>query len=192
MAKRLLSFASVALLVAALPVHAQIAQVRTSKAQSFGTVENGVYHNNLTSIQFTLPPEWVIVRQAWASGGAQAVMLRDTVLNEIATVWLKARVADPADIPAEMNSRLDARLAQRNNFEGYKYRSESVRHTIIGGQPALSAVADYVRTGQKMVEYVTWIDGEKSRVVFAARLPASGLAEFQSRFDPIIQSAEVP
>ncbi|MGA2600983.1 MAG: hypothetical protein ABSH09_28800 [Bryobacteraceae bacterium] len=43
-----------------------------------------------------------------------------------------------------------------------------------------------------MVEYSTWVDGEKSRVVFAGRIPASELADFQMRFDPVIQSAIVP
>jgi hypothetical protein len=79
---------------------------------------------------------------------------------------------------------------QRNNFQGYKFRSESVRHTI-GRRPVLSA-PDYVSAGQKMVEYVTWVDGEKSRVVFVGRIPVSELADFQMRFDPLIQSAIVP
>jgi hypothetical protein len=91
-----------------------------------------------------------------------------------------------------MDQRLDSKAAQRNNFEGYRYRSESVRRSTIGGQPALSAVADYIRTGEKMAESLTWIDGEKSRLVFVARLPASALDNFQLRFDTIIQSAIVP
>jgi hypothetical protein len=67
-----------------------------------------------------------------------------------------------------------------------------VQHITIGGRPALSAIADYVRAGQKMVEYLTWVDGEKSRVVFVGRMPASELANFQPRFDAVIQSAVVP
>jgi hypothetical protein len=188
MAKRLLTFAFLALAAAAIPVQAQ----KSDKAQSFGSLENDIYHHNRTGIQFTLPPDWVIVSQGWASDGAQTVTLRDTVSNEVALVWLKARIANPADIPAVMNRRLDSKAAQRNNFEGYKYRTESVQNTTIGGRPALSAVADYVRTGQQMVEYLTWIDGEKSRVLFAARMPAAALAGFQSRFDTVIQSVVVP
>jgi len=102
------------------------------------------------------------------------------------------RLAGPASISAVMNRRLDSKVAQRNNFQGYTFRADSVRQTTIGGKPALSAVADYVQTGQQMVEYITWIDGEKSRAVFSVRLPASELPGFQSRFDAIIQSAMVP
>jgi hypothetical protein len=43
-----------------------------------------------------------------------------------------------------------------------------------------------------MVEYLTWVDGEKSRVVFVGRVRAAELADFQMRFDPVIQSAVVP
>jgi hypothetical protein len=35
-----------------------------------------------------------------------------------------------------------------------------MQHITIGGRPALSAIADYVSAGQKMVEHVTWVDGE--------------------------------
>ena len=77
------------------------------------------------------------------------VLLRDTLSNLIGLVWLKPRTIDPANIPAVMNRRLDNKVAQRNNFEGYKFRSDSVRQTTIGGKPALSAVADYVRPDSK-------------------------------------------
>jgi len=76
--------------------------------------------------------------------------------------------------------------------KGYTYRPDRVQKTTIGGQPALSAVADYVRAGRRMVEYLTWVDGEKSRALFVARIPASDLADFHVRFDSVIQSAVVP
>jgi hypothetical protein len=163
-----------------------------NKTSSIGALENGVYHNKRSGIQFTVPSDWVLVSQEWASAGAQTVLLRDTVTNVIVTAWMKARNIDPANIPAVMERRLDTRTMQRNDFEGYRYRAESVQHSTVGGQQALSAVADYLRAGQKMVESSTWIDGEKSRVVFTARLPESDLGNFESRFDTLIQSAVVP
>jgi hypothetical protein len=186
-------FALVPLIAVAIPVHAQTSDKVQAKAQSLGTVEKGVYHHNLTGIEFTLPTDWVIVSQAPSTQqGAQVVKLKNSISNEVATVWLKRRNADPADLQALMSGRLDDKVMQRNNFQDYKYRSESVRHITIGGRPALSAVADYVSIGQKMVEYVTWVDGERSRVVFVGRVPASDLVDFQMRLDPVIQSAIVP
>lgn len=75
-----------------------------------------------------------------------------------------------------LDRRLDSKLMQRNNFEAYKHRTSSVQHLTIGGKAALTAIADYVSAGQNMVEYLTWINGEKSRVVFSARMPAAKLA----------------
>jgi hypothetical protein len=183
----------VSLTAAAISVQAQTSNIVRYKAQALGTLENGVYHHDLTGIEFTLQSDWVIASQAPSSQpGAQVIKLKNSVSNEVATIWLKRRNADPADLEALMSGRLDDKAMPRSNLHGYKYRSESVRHTTIGGRPALSAVADYVSIGEKMVEYVTWVDGEKSRVVFAGRVPASELADFQMRFDPVIQSAIVP
>jgi hypothetical protein len=68
MAKRLLALGFLALIAPAPPVHAQIYKDPATEAQSMGTVENGVYHHNLTGIEFTLPPAWVILSQGWVIG----------------------------------------------------------------------------------------------------------------------------
>jgi hypothetical protein len=183
-ARRFLTSAFCSILGFGIPVLAQL--------HANGTLKNGVYHHNRTGIEFTLPPDWVIVSQGHASSEAQTVLIRDTVTDIIGTVWLTPRTVDPADIPALMSRRLDSKVAQRNNFEGYRYRPDSVQQGTVGGRPGLRAVADYVRAGQQMVEYITWVDGEKSRVAFSARMPASELPAFQSRFDDVIQSAMVP
>lgn len=190
MAKHLRVFSLLLSLIAAsIPIHAQ----GNGKPQPFGALENGVYHSNFTGIELTIPPNWVIASQTLSSvPGAQTLKLRDSGSNVIGAVWMKRRDADTADLEALMNGRLDAKAMQRNNFQSYTYRPESVRHTTINGRPALTAVADYVMAGQKMVEYLTWIDGEKSRAVFTGRVPPAELANFQALIDPVIQSAVVP
>jgi hypothetical protein len=189
---RFLILAGVSLIAALVPAKAQTKDRIATNSQPIGELQNGIYHHDRTGIEFTLPPDWAMVSQGLADGGGQMVFLRDTTSNVIGTVWLKARTIDPADLPALLNRRLDNRIKERNNFEGYKYRSEGVKQSAIGGQPALSAVADYLRNGQQMVEYVTWIEGPKSRALFNSRMPASELPGFQSRFDAIIQTAVVP
>jgi hypothetical protein len=188
MAKPLRLFAPPLLIAAAMSAQTE----NSREVLTMGTLEEGVYHHNRTGIQFAVPSGWVIVSESLAASGGQAVILRDTETNLTATVWMKARAVDRADIPALLDRRLDDKAAQRNNFQGYTYRADSVQHTTIGGQPALSAVADYMRTGQHMVELLTWVEGEKSRVVFVGRVPAPDLADFQGRFDEVIQSVVVP
>lgn len=107
---------------------------------------------------------------------------------------MKRRNAGKADLEALMNDRLDLMAMQRNNFQSYTYtyRPESVQRTAINGHPAPSGVADYVMAGQKMVEYLAWVDGEKRRAVFAGRVLPIELADFQALFNPVIQSVVVP
>ncbi|HXW92902.1 MAG TPA: hypothetical protein VEK33_20300 [Terriglobales bacterium] len=190
MAKHLRIFSLLLSLIGAfIPIHAQ----GYGKGQALGVLENGVYHNNLTGIELTIPPNWVIASQAPSSTpDAQVLKLKDSASNAVGTVWMKRRNAETADLQALMNDRLAVKAVQRNNFQSYTYRPESVQHTTINGHPALSAIADYVMAGQKMVEYLTWIDGEKSRVVFEGRVPPAELANFQALVDPVIQSAVVP
>jgi hypothetical protein len=190
MAKRLRIFSLLLSLIgASIPIHAQ----SNGKGKTLGTLENGVYHNNLTGIELTIQANWVIASQAPSStADAQALKLKDVASDVVATVWMKRRNAEKADLQALMNDRLDVKATQRNNFQNYTYRTESVQHTTVNGRPALSVVADYVMAGQKMVEYLTWVDGEKSRAVFAGRVPPGELANFQALFDPVIQSAVVP
>lgn len=186
---RLHAFALVALLPLACVAHAQTA---TNDQPSLGTFQNGVYHHYLTGVEFTLPPDWTIASQGHASSSGQGVQIRDTATNLLGIVWLRARHANPDDIPALLEAHVDAKLKERINFEGYKYRTGSLQHAAINGKPSISVIADYTRAGQKMVEYMTWIDGEQSRVVFVCRIPAAKLPDFQPRFDTVIQSAVVP
>lgn len=190
MAKHLRLFSLlVSLIGVSIPIHAQ----GQGKGQALGVLENGVYHNNLTGIEFTIPPNLIIASQAPSSTpDAQVLRLKDSASNIVGTVWMKRRNAEKADLEALMNDRLDVKAMQRNNFQSYTYRPENVQRTTINGHPALSAVADYVMAGQKMVEYLTWIDGEKSRAVFGGRVSPDELANFQALLDPVIQSAVVP
>ena len=190
MAKHLRKFSLLVLLITgSIPSLAQ----GHSKDKALGTLENGIYHNNLTSIELAISPNWVIASQEPSSTpDAQVLKLNDVASNIIGTVWMKRRNAENADLQALMNDRLDVKAVQRGNFQRYTYRPDSVQHTMINGRPALSAVANYVMAAQKMVEYLTWVDGEKSRAVFAGRIPPGELANFQTLFDSVIQSAVVP
>ena len=63
-----------------------------------GTFENGVYRHNLTDIECSLPPDWVVASQEPApQPSAQVVLVSDFISNVTATVWLKQREAAPRD-----------------------------------------------------------------------------------------------
>jgi hypothetical protein len=185
---RAIAFAALALAVA-LPVAAQA----SGDGLKIGVLQNGVFHHDLTGVEFAVPPEWSIVNEVpTTEGGGQTVVLRDSLSNVTVAVWLKRQNIDPATIPSVLDRRPEVKLMQRNNFVSYRYRPESIQHTTIGGQQALTAIADYVSHQGKMVEYLTWIYSPTAHVAFTARVPVSDLANLQSRFDPIIQSIVFP
>jgi hypothetical protein len=85
---------------------------------------------------------WSIVSEKPSADGAQMVCVKDSVTETMGAAWFKPQNVDAANIPAFLDRRLDAKAAQRNNFEGYRFRPDSVQRTMIGGPPAFSAVAD--------------------------------------------------
>ena len=120
------------------------------------------------------------------------VYVKDSVTETMGAAWLKLQNVDAANIPAFLDRRLDARVAQRNNFQSYRFRPDSVQRTTIGGHPAISAVADYVSAGQQKVEYITWIDAPNCRVLFRVQVSATVFPAFQPRFDELIRSVAFP
>jgi len=98
MIRRRIALAAVLVLAAAIPAAAQPA---------------GVYHSNLTGIEFGVPTGWSIVSEGLAASGAYTVLLKDSVTNLSALVWLKPQHIDPADIAAVLDRRLEAKLQQR-------------------------------------------------------------------------------
>ena len=186
MATRLVAFA--VFLVAALSASAQ----SSKSAHEFGTLQNNVYHNHTTGVEFTLPEGWHIVSQGFADGG-QAVVVRDSITQAFARVWVKTVITEQVeDIPGLLERRLDDKGLQRDGYQDYRFRKESVQHITVNGNEGLSVVADYVNLGEKKSEYHTWIYTAKTHVYLNARVPEVQLAAVQSRFYALIQSTVVP
>jgi hypothetical protein len=120
--------------------------------------------------------------------------MTDSVSKITGQVWMIKETNTPDQVKFWLENNVGMKIGQRHDqgVEGYWVRAESVQQKYIGGKQAVSAVADYVEKGQKMVEYMTWINTENSRVFFFARGAASDFPGFQARFDEIINSAIVP
>jgi len=99
-------------------------------------------------------------------------------------------------------------------YAGWKVRPESVQTRLVGGQQALSAIADYIKnafqadstsqngaaitmknpaiTNIKMVEYLIWVRSPKTHVVFFGRAKAEDLGTLQSGMDELAATAVIP
>ena len=87
---------------------------------------------------------------------------------------------------------LDRKAASRTNLAGYQVRPDSIQPRVIGGQQALSAVADYTQNDRPMTECLTWIFSPKTHALFYGRSPVAGLDAFRGRLDAIVNSAVAP
>lgn len=188
MVRRPIAFTTLPLLLAsAIPVSGQApAKIRQS------TLENGVYRHNRTGVEFTLPVGWAFVSEGHADFGGHSVLLRDSETGAFATVWMKSQHDEAANIPGLLERRLDVKLLQRNTFQDYRLRTDSVQHITVGTNQGISVVADYVNVGQTKAEYHTWVYSGKTHVYFDGRVPEAQLPAFQERFNVLIQSAAIP
>ena len=151
---------------------------------------NGRYHHPATGIEFTLPAGWSVVKTTPSADKGDTVTLMDSVSKHEAAVWMRAEKHPTEEIQKLLLAALDKKAAARKNLTGYLVRSDSVQPRVIGGQQALSAVADYTRNGRPMVEYLTWIFSPKAHALFYGRAPAGELDSFRARLDTVINSCQ--
>jgi hypothetical protein len=154
--------------------------------------QNGRYHHPATGVEFTLPSGWSIVKSGPSTSGGDTVTLTDSVSKREAAVWIRAEKHPTDQIQKLLVAALDKKAASRTDLTGYKVRPDSIQPRVIGGQQALTAVADYTRNGRPMVECLTWIFSPKTHVLFFGRAPAADLESFRVRLDALANSAAVP
>jgi hypothetical protein len=147
------------------------------------SIQNGRYHHNLTGFEINLM-NWAVEGESVSSGGGEIVFLSNPGLKAKISVWLKPDRLATADIPSRLRGAIPQKVLQRLSFQDYRVRANSIQPISIGGKQAIQASADFVVQRDAMVEYLTWIYTEKTRVFFFARFKAS---EFQNLKDPIDQ-----
>jgi hypothetical protein len=63
---------------------------------------------------------------------------------------------------------------------------------VVGGQQALTAIADFMNGDQPMVEYLTWVRTTKNRALFFGNARAEDLGVLQSALEYMLGTAMVP
>src|ERR1700683_5162393 len=129
MATRLITFAVLPLAVA-VSTRAQSPQ----RVHECAILQNDVYHNHATGVEFTLPDGWHIVSQGYANDGGQAVSVRDSITQAFGRLWMKTVITQQVvDIAGLLEQRLDDKGLQRNGYQDYRFRKDSVQHITVNG-----------------------------------------------------------
>lgn len=162
------------------------------QSQPAGIVQNGRYRNKRTGLEFPVPASWKATYDGPSSDDGDMVGVSDGSSMEIG-VWMKPEVSTPAQIPEKLRGCPAAKVKMNSGIPGFAFRPESIQPRTIGGQQALSAVADFEFNGQKMAAIYTWIFTTKTHVVFIAQaVPVADVPAVQSRFDQFVATTVVP
>jgi hypothetical protein len=164
-----------------------------------GELHDGVYHNNVSGVELTLPAGWSAVPTPVQGDLRYEINLLDPEHRANSfNVDMRHYENLPDRLPASLNLALETLVERRDGkngargVPGYKIREGSVEHTMIGGLPALRAVGEFERNGMKITELLAWIFTVHTRTEFTARAPAEKVGDLQPVFEQILQSARIP
>jgi hypothetical protein len=160
--------------------------------QPAGIVQNGRYRNKRTGLEFPIPASWKTSYDGASSDDGDMVGVTDGSSMEFG-VWMRPEVSTPAEIQDKLKGSPAAKVKMNADIPGFAFRPESIQNRIIGGQQALSAIADFVDNGKKMATIYTWIYTAKTHVVFIGQdVPAADVPAVQARLDQFVATAVVP
>ena len=162
------------------------------RSTTAGTLQNGRYRHELTGIEFNAPPGWNITGVAPSSDSGEMVMFIPANSKAFAAVWLKPDPTPVQNTPVSLRGDLERKHQNRVDVEGWAIRPSSVQNRSVGGQQALSAVADYTEGGRQMRESLTWVRSTKGRCLFFGRASAEDFPALQAGLEMIMATAMVP
>jgi hypothetical protein len=160
-------------------------------------------------VSFTLPGGWGLgndglrfLDRGWKGNGdgnfATSVLLRRRHSNEAAWLYYCAfrnvYPMTPDRIDRSLDSAVDGKISQRRlseKLKGYRVRPSSYEREEIGGQRALTWVADFTEGKMKMAEYLVWVRTERTLVELSIRCPESELDTVRKDVEPVVLSVRM-
>ena len=151
------------------------------------------YRDERTGLEFTVPASWAKNYYGSSSDGGNMFSLTAPGSSVDYGVWMKPNEWSAAEIPDRLRHAVEQKELDNKLVPGFKFRPESIQPRIVAGQQAISAVADYVENGRKIVNYYVWVYTPKTHSVFLARdIFPEDLLLVQANLDSIVASAQVP
>ena len=147
-------------------------------------------------ISFNLTPGWTLERATRWSNRETTLSFRDSRSQGFAGLYYEspAQREFPSNMEQAMRGAIDAKTRQRQaeGLQDYRVRPESIQSRVIGGEQAMSWVADYTGSGQKMADYFTRIRTRNSTLLLFSHMAAGELDSFRQRFEPILETLRAP
>lgn len=150
------------------------------------------YQDAKVGLSFIAPPGWITQTQELPAKDETSLIMLDPESKISVVVRAKETKTASGAIVPELRATAEQRVERRSDvLTDYHIRPETIEMRQIGGQQALTCVAEYLHGEQKMAEYLNWIRSENTNALFTAFGPATDLDEFRKRLDPIVETAKI-
>jgi hypothetical protein len=150
------------------------------------------YRDNLTGLSVTAAPGWIFAPNEEAGPGETSFRMLDPEGKAFAGGWAKPLKTDPPQIAQQLRESLEEKTKSRSSeLKAYQLRPSSVQTKAIGGQQAMSCVADYLDGDKKMVEYVALVATPNAKAVLFTRIAAEQFDSYRPRFDAIVETLKI-
>ncbi len=150
------------------------------------------YQDARFGLSFTASPGWIVQPEQSSEKDETTLFLLDPEPKGSVVLRAQAKKTEKTDIVRQLRAAVDEHVEKRSKFlTDYKIRPETMQMRQIGGNQALSCVAEFVDDKKQMVEYLTFVRSENTTSLFTATVEASGLDEFRKRVDPILETLKI-
>jgi hypothetical protein len=150
------------------------------------------YQDAKIGLSFTAAPGWIVRPEQPSEKDETNLFLLDPEPKGSAVLWAQVKKTEKSEIARQLRAAVDEQVEHRSKYlKDYKIRPETMQTRQVGGNQALSCVAEFVDDKKEMVEYLTFVRSENTTSLFSAMVEASGLDEFRKRVDPILETLKI-
>ncbi|HEV2962060.1 MAG TPA: tetratricopeptide repeat protein [Candidatus Angelobacter sp.] len=150
------------------------------------------YQDAKVGLSVTASPGWIVQPEQSSGKDETNLFLLDPEPKGSVVLWAQAKKTEKSEIARQLRSAVDEHVEKRSKFlTDYKIRPETIQMRQIGGNQALSCVAEFTDDKKEMVEYLTFVRSENTTSSFSAMVESSGLDEFRKRVDPILETLKI-
>jgi tetratricopeptide (TPR) repeat protein len=150
------------------------------------------YQDAKVGLSFIASPGWIVRPEQPSEKDETNLFLLDPEPKGSAVLWAQAKKTEKSDIARQLRAAVDEHVEKNSKYlKDYKIRPETMQVRQVGGNQALSCVAEFVDDKKAMAEYLTFVRSENTTSLFSAMVEASGLDEFRKRVDPILETLKI-
>ena len=165
-------------------VIAELASIAQQSPVSPVTYQDPTDHFSLRA-----PAGWVFDRTDGAHGKGYTVAFLDPGAMGMTGVDVKSLEKTPAEKKSSLRTWAESEAEEAASlYKDFKVRADSWKERTVGGQPAISLLADYTAGKDKNIAYAVLTMSGNKGLLFECMVSAKDFEALQPEFDAIVDS----